>query len=286
MRKIIVTKKYNNKKLINFIQDSFPNLHINILQKALRKKDIRINNIKVTDNVIIKENDEISIYIVDDLLLGKRISDIKTVFEDENILIVNKPKGISVTDNKTNLPSLTSVLKKQYNYIEPCHRLDINTSGLIIFAKNDSSLEILLEKFKNHEIKKYYKATVYGIPNKEHDILEAFLFKDRKKSTVYISDVYKKNHLKIITEYSILEKNISENTAILNVTLHTGRTHQIRAHLAHIGHPIIGDGKYGINEINKKFGKSSQELFSYKIVFNFKSNSGILYYLNNKEISI
>ena len=157
---------------------------------------------------------------------------------------------------------------------------------MIIFAKNDSSLEILLEKFKNHEIKKYYKATVYGIPNKEHDILEAFLFKDRKKSTVYISDVYKKNHLKIITEYSILEKNISENTAILNVTLHTGRTHQIRAHLAHIGHPIIGDGKYGINEINKKFGKSSQELFSYKIVFNFKSNSGILYYLNNKEISI
>ena len=287
MRKLIVNEKYNNKKLNMFILDSFPNLNKNTLFKALRKKDIRINNVKVSSDTTIYLGDEISIYIVDEILLGENKFDIEIVFEDENILVVNKPEGLSVTEDTSISSTLTSILKSKYgNNINPCHRIDRNTKGLVLFAKNDESLNILLEKFKNHEIEKHYIAKTYGIPKKEHDILEAYLFKDSKKSLVYISDVPKKDYQKIITEYEVIKKDLKKNIAYVDVNLHTGKTHQIRAHLSHIGYPIIGDGKYGINEINKTLGYKTQELYSFSLKFNFKTNSGILDYLNRKEIKL
>lgn len=277
MRNIIVDEKFNNKKLSDFLYFNFNGLSKNTLYKAFRKKDIRVNNIKISEDTIISQGDTITVYIIDDLLF--KTFNIETIYEDINILIVNKPNNLEVTGKN----SLTSILEKKYSYIYPCHRLDRNTTGLILFAKNEKSLNILLDKFKNKEIEKHYLAKVYGIPKIKSQKLTAYLFKDNKKALVNISNVPKKGYVKIETSYTLIEKNIKDNFSILDVELHTGKTHQIRAHLAYIGLPIIGDGKYGINEINKKFNSKTQMLHSYSLKFNFKTDANILNYLNGKE---
>ena len=283
MKKLVVNKKYDNKKLDKFLKDNISTLSNNLFYKTLRKKDIKINGKRVSENVTVFENDEILVYIPDYLLENKLTLDI--IYEDNNILLINKPSNIEVTGQD----SLTEVVHKLYSSCEfkpmPCHRLDRNTSGLILFAKNAQALEILLDKFKHHEIEKHYLALVYGIPQKKNERLISYLFKDSSKSLVYISDVPKKGYQKIITSYSLIE-SFDNNTSLLDIEIETGRTHQIRAHLAHIGLPIIGDGKYGINEINKKFKVKAQKLVSYKLIFRFEHDSKILEYLNRKSFEL
>ena len=237
MRVLIVDKKYDTQKLDKVIFSNFPNLSRNAFYKALRKKDIRVNDKRVSDNIIVYVNDEIKIYITDEILNGNL--PISIIYEDDNILVADKPINLEVTG----LNSLTSILEEKYQYIKPTHRIDRNTTGLVLFAKNEISLNIILEKFKNKEIEKHYNATVYGILPKKEDTLKAYLFKDSKKSLVYISDTKKQGYQEIITSYKVISENKKENTSILDINLHTGRTHQIRAHLAHIGYPIIGDRK-------------------------------------------
>ena len=280
MKKLIVDKKFDNKKLNKFLQNMFPNLSTSLFYKTLRKKDIKINGKRISENLIVHENDEILLYIADNLLENHITLNI--IFEDDNILVIDKPENLEVTGNE----SLTSIIHNKYTNCGflpmPCHRLDRNTSGLILYAKNQQALDILLQKFKDHEIEKHYLALVYGVPSEKAKKLTAYLFKDSKKSIVYISDEPKKGYSKIITSYSILKK-YTNNTSLLDVQIETGRTHQIRAHLAHIGLPIVGDGKYGNYEINKKLGFKTQQLTSYKLKFNFISDASILEYLNGKE---
>lgn len=281
MQKLIVEPKFNNKKLSNFLYAHFNGLSSATFYKALRKKDIRINDVRINEDLYVHEFDTITIYIIDELLY--KTFDIKTVFEDDNILVVYKPTELEVVDSSSG-DSLTTILSKKYSFAKPCHRLDRNTKGLVLFAKNSDSLDILLSKFKSKEIRKFYKCDVIGIMPKKQELLKAYLFKDNKKSLVYISDTPKKGYVEILTKYTVINENKKEDFSTLDVELITGKTHQIRAHLSHIGHPIIGDGKYGINEINKRFGAKFQRLEDYKLVFDFNTESGLLDYLNGKVI--
>ena len=282
MKTVVVDSKYSGKNLITYLTTIFPNLNVNSVYKALRKKDIKLNGTRINKNVMLNTGDTLDVYIIDSELYGVNINDIKVIYEDNNIVIFNKPINLEVVGDF----SLTSIMKKNYGFLEPCHRIDRNTIGLVLFAKNRESLDILLEKFKNKEIEKHYICLCYSIPLKSSDTLQSYLFKDSKKSIVYISDEFKKGYSKIQTSYKVIDVNKSKKLSLLNVTLHTGKTHQIRAHLAHIGLPIIGDGKYGSYEINKRFGVNTQLLCSYSIKFNFTNDSSILNYLNNKEVKL
>ena len=285
MKNLTVNNKYNEKKLNKFLLDNIPGLTFGMFSNLLRKKDIKINGKRINKDILVYTGDEVIVYITDDFLESKSSINLDIVYEDENILVINKPSNLEVTGTN----SLTDLVHKKYTNSDfkpmPCHRIDRNTTGLVLFAKNELSLDILLNKFKNHEIEKHYLAMVYGIPSVNYKRDIAYLFKDNKKSLVYISNSPKKRYVKIITSFTVLEKR-KDNTSILDVQIETGKTHQIRAHLAYLGFPIIGDGKYGKNEINKKFGKKTQMLCNYFLKFNFNTDSNLLNYLNNKIISL
>lgn len=278
MKILIVNEKYDNKKLIDFLKGNFPALSNSTIYKTLRKKDIKINDKRISDNCLLQNGDEIKIYITDNILNPE--VEIPVEYEDENIIVYNKPAGIEVLGEN----SLTDYAKKHVtSYIEPCHRLDRNTSGLIVFAKNESSHKTLLSAFENHLIVKHYRAMIYGIPKEKSRKLKAYHFKDAKKSLVYISDKPVPKYKEIITSYTVIQSNKEKNLSLLDIVIETGRTHQIRAHMAHIGFPIIGDGKYGINSINKFYKEKKQMLTSYSLSFNIPS-SDRLSYLNKITI--
>ena len=281
MEKIVVDEKYNGKKLNKIVLDKISEINYNIFCKVLRKKDIKVNGKRTNKDILVYSKDIIEIYLPN---TEKKLN-IEIIYEDENILVINKKANIEVVGEKSLTTQIQEYYKEKNIKPMPCHRIDRNTTGLVLFAKNNEALEILLNKFKNHEIEKHYLALVYGIPKEKHKVLEDYLFKDNKKSQVYISNSYKKGYQKIITIYKVLEER-KDNTSLLDVEIKTGKTHQIRAHLAYIGYPIIGDGKYGKNEINKKFHKKYQCLKSNELKFNFTTPSGILDYLNGKSIKI
>ena len=200
MKKIIISKKQDNKKIVSIIRTMFPNCKSSTIQKALRNKDIKINGSRVKEDLTVFEGDEVEVYITDELLESstKRQDKIKIdkkriVYEDDNILIYNKPQELEVQGKKDEV-GLEELLNEYYSNLSvethstiiACHRLDRNTAGLVIFAKNKDAEKEMLKLIKERKITKYYKALVYGIPKNKNMTLKAYLFKDSKKSAVII----------------------------------------------------------------------------------------------------
>ena len=287
MRTIIVKNINKKTYLSNYIFKTFPNLSKGKFFKSLRNKDIKINEKRVNKDIILNDKDEIKLYISDNILFNLP-QKLDYIYDDQNIAIIFKPQGILSNDETKNSyePTLESLVKKENpNYII-CHRLDRNTAGLVIFAKNDIAYASILSGFKNNSIIKEYIAYVSGsnFKNKE-ETLNQYISLNKKDG---ISKIYEKNNEKnslksITTSYEVIYTNTKRDYSILKVFIHNGKTHQIRAVLSNISHPIIGDSKYGKNEINKKFNKYRQLLFAVKYKFNFDSSSK-LSYLNNKDI--
>lgn len=282
-----VDKNFHNLKIENVIMRKFPNISSGSLNKLFRVRDVKVNDNRISKGYIVFNGDNIKIYAKDDIVLGvpKKID---YYFDDDNLLIAYKPKGvISCSAIKRDTLSFEDMVKKDKNNksLKICHRLDTNTEGLVIFAKNDIAYNELLAGFKNSLIDKQYLTLVYGKMEKQKNILKAYIQKETKDSFCKVKGRKEKDSLEIRTEYEVINYFEKTNTSLLKITLHTGRTHQIRAHMKYIGHNVIGDSKYGINEINRNLGFKSQILVAYRYTFSFDKNS-CLSYLNDKVIEV
>jgi len=264
-------------KLSSFLAIRLSNISVSVLKSALKNKDIKVDGVRVKNDVILTPGQVVEIYLQDKYFE----IDIEILYQDENIVVVNKPQGIE-TVNEFGSGLKEFVEKKIGLKIFAVHRLDRNTGGLVVFAKNEQAKNELDDAFKNRTIDKFYLTLVYGTPFSEKAELVAYLKKDDKQSRVYVIDDNQAGYEKIQTNYRVIQK--CDNASLLEVKLVTGKTHQIRAHLAHVGNFVIGDEKYGDSKINKFFKKKKQCLWAYKIKFNIKE--GLLKYLDEKIIEL
>ena len=302
MKSITVKANDSGQRLDKFLLKTYESLPKSMMFKQIRKKNIKLNKKRCAPEQIINEGDLIELYLSDDLLIERKqhydflnapkVLDI-IFYEDENIVLFNKPQGMLChPDGKEYVNTLVSAFKRylyekgewkpeEENSFTPslANRIDRNTGGIVIGAKNYQALKILNEKIKNREIEKFYLTVAEGMLPNRSDTLTGWLTKDEKKNMVSISETETDGAKKIVTKYKVLDYN--GEYSLLEIELLTGRTHQIRAHLASIGNPLAGDGKYG-----KIHGRFKQELYAYRLRFSFKDDAGVLNYLNGNEFEI
>lgn len=305
MKAFIIKENDSGQRLDKFLSKAVPKLPKNLLYKYIRLKRIKVNGKRADIKYNLVVGDKLELYINDEffsentnLSFLSAPSSIDIVYEDANILLADKKSGLVVhEDNDNSVDTLINRClhylydKKEYNPDDElsftpalCNRIDRNTGGIVIVAKNAESLRVLNEKIKNRELQKHYLCVCSGHISPPHATLKDFLVRNENESVVKIFKNPQKNGKTVITEYKVLAQ--SKENSLLEVILHTGRTHQIRAHLAFYGHPLLGDGKYGRNEVNRKYGVNRQLLYSYKLRFEMSGEETILSYLNHKEFEV
>lgn len=290
-----------NQRLDKFVAKVAPRLPKSLLYKSIRTKRIKCNRGRCTANYILQPGDVLELYLEDDFFLSNQADlpmssgMLDIIYEDESILLANKPAGISVHGDRKD-DSLQSRLNGYFfggNHSKTCeaipftpsfvHRLDRNTSGIVIAAKTFPAAQVLSEKIKANEVEKTYLCLVQGVPNPPVGRLEGYHSKDSTTNQVSITSLPRPGAKEVITEYRVLEENGDES--LVEVQLHTGRSHQIRAHMASIGHPVVGDVKYGYSG-GRKLPPFFLALCAYRVKFVFKSNARILNYLSGKRFQL
>ncbi|MDR0992420.1 MAG: RluA family pseudouridine synthase [Ruminococcus sp.] len=305
MRKVVVKDNDSGKRIDSFLEKTFPNLPKSLMYKEIRKKNIKVNGKRVEISYRLHTNDNIDLYVSDEFLDNKpnnfyeySVKYLEFIYEDTNIVLIYKPNGLLSQKDENGFGDTAEnrlrghlIEKSEYdpeneNSFVPslCNRLDRNTEGILIAAKNAEALRVMNEKIKNRELEKRYLCMTVGVPPKKQAVLTAYHVKDEKNKKASIYDSPAPGRKEIKTEYRVIDDN--GEFALVEILLHTGRTHQIRAHMAHIGYPLLGDSKYGNFAVNKKYGIKSQKLCAYKLKFAFTSDAGILNYLNGKEFEV
>ncbi len=308
MRIITVKKNDAGQRLDKFLSKAVRGLPQSMMYKFIRTKKIKVNRKRCEQNYMLCEGDEIQLFIKEEFFdspekdmgaLGRILPKLNILYEDENIMLLNKRPGVLVHEDSdagenTLIMHVKAYLcqKGEYSPTDEqsfapalCNRIDRNTGGIVIAAKNAEALRVMNEKIKLDMLTKTYVCLVHGVPKQKSAELRGFLRKDSKNNTVEVRDREFAGAKEIITRYRVL-RTVESDKALLEVDLITGRTHQIRAHMAHIGHPLVGDGKYGVNRADREKGYKYQALYAYKLYFKNSGEENALSYLEGRTFSL
>ena len=307
LKEFTIGKNDAGQRLDRFMEKNVPLLPASLCQKYIRIKRVKVNGRGSKREYRLCEGDVLNLYINDEFFekptednayLKVSTPKIEIVYEDENILLADKKPGVlchsaGEYDYNTLIAHIQNYLyqkgewrPREENSFAPalCNRIDRNTGGLVIAAKNAEALRIMNEKIRDRELDKLYLAIVHGRMTPPEGTLRGYIFKDAVKNQVYVRRQAEKGAKSAATEYRTIA--VKNGLSLVECRLLTGRTHQIRAQFAAEGHPLLGDGKYGSGKDGKSLGEKHQALYSYKLKFDFKTPAGALEYLNGREFTV